>query len=134
MIPLINLVKSRLGGKQGSGQQFVSWIHENDFCRVVEWLIDNSPASGIYNILSPDAVRNVEFKKRLRKSLNISWGIPTPKLILKAGALLIGTETELVLKSRKVYPQRLLNEGFVFEFSDLKEALNQICRLEERRI
>jgi uncharacterized protein (TIGR01777 family) len=134
MVPLINLVKSGLGGKQGNGQQFVSWIHENDFCRAVEWIADNNSASGIYNVVAPGAVHNAEFMIRLRRSLNIGWGIPIPKLLLKAGAFFIGTEAELVLKSRKVYPQRLLNEGFVFEFSDLKEALNQICRLEERRM
>jgi uncharacterized protein (TIGR01777 family) len=134
MAPLINLVNAGLGGKQGSGQQFVSWIHERDFCRVVDWLITYKGASGVFNVVTPSAVRNTEFMRCLRRALGRSWGIPTPKFILKLGAVLIGTETELILKSRKVYPQRLLNAGFVFEFSDLKEALDQLCRLEERRI
>jgi uncharacterized protein (TIGR01777 family) len=133
MMPLKNLVKFGLGGMQGNGKQFVSWIHEQDFCRAIEWLCENEKASGVYNVVSPTTARNEDFMKCLRKSLHAGWGIPAPGFILSVGAVLIGTEPELILKSRKVYPQRLLNEGFVFEFSDLKEALNHLCRLEERR-
>lgn len=133
MIPLTNIVKAGFGGSQGNGRQFVSWIHERDFCRAIEWLNSNEKAFGIYNVVSTNNVRNADFMRCLCESLGAKWGIPISEFLLKVSAVFVGTETELVLKSRKVYPERLLNEGFVFEFSDLKEALDNLCRLEAGR-
>jgi len=123
---LINLVKTGLGGKQGNGNQFVSWIHERDVVSTINWIIKNKKAEGVYNVVAPQPRTNQEFMKTLRKTLKIPFGLPAPAWLLTLGAWIIGTETELILKSRKVYPQRLLDEGFVFEFPDLKSALEDL--------
>lgn len=128
--PMMNLVRVGMGGAQGDGNQFMSWTHEKDICRAMEWLYKNEQAAGVYNLTAPTPVPNREFMKHLRNALHKNWGLPLTRTVLEFGAVLIGTETELVLKSRKVYPERLLNEGFVFEFNDPKEALEDLCRQE----
>ena len=132
LVPLIRLVKSGLGGAMGHGKQFFSWIHIHDFCRAVEWFIQK-PVTGVYNVCSPRPLPNADFMKSLRQSLRVHVALPLPVPLLACGAALIGTETELVLKSRKVYPQRLLDEEFVFEFPDLKTALEDLCQVEAKR-
>lgn len=113
------------GGKQGSGKQFVSWIHEKDFARAVEFIIDNQ-MEGFVNVVSPTPVRNAEFMEALRVTLNVPFGIPIGKDMLKFGAGLIGTETELVLKSRNVIPKRLSDSGFKFIYGSLYKALGNL--------
>jgi uncharacterized protein (TIGR01777 family) len=130
--PLLNLVKTGLGGYQGDGRQFCSWIHERDFCRAVEWLINTRHAEGIFNVTAPIPLTNTDFMGALRKALKIPLGIITPRWLLEAGAVFIRTETELILKSRKVFPKRLLDEGFVFEFKEANDALDDLCRKEAR--
>lgn len=125
---LLNLVKFGLGGHQGNGQQFMSWIHERDVVNVIEWLRKHPSASGIFNCTAPQPVANDTFMRTLRQEMNIPFGLPAPEFLLSLGAKIIGTETELVLKSRKVYPQRLLDNGFVFEFPDLKSAIVDLCQ------
>jgi uncharacterized protein (TIGR01777 family) len=132
LVPLIKLVKAGLGGAMGSGKQFFSWIHVHDFCSVIEWLIQK-PVTGVYNVCSPQPVCNSDFMKSLRHSLHVRIALSLPTPLLECGAALIRTETELVLKSRKVYPQRLLDEEFVFEFPDLKTALEDLCQVEAKR-
>ena len=127
---LINLVKIGFGGRQGDGQQFMSWVHENDVANVIEWLRTHPLQNGIYNCTSPRLVKNATFMSTLQHVLAMPFGIPIPRWLLAIGAFVIGTETELVLKSRKVYPQRLLDNGFVFEFPDLKSALVDLCQRE----
>jgi uncharacterized protein len=125
---LINLVRAGLGGKQGKGNQYCSWIHISDFCRVIEWMVENKEASGVYNVTAPLPLPNAEFMKTLRQAMKMPVGLIAPEWLLKIGAMLIGTEPELILKSRKVYPKRLLDEGFVFEFSDIKAAMKALCQ------
>jgi uncharacterized protein len=127
MPALKRLVNARLGGRQGDGKQFVSWIHVRDFFRAVEWIIAHPRASGIYNTTAPMPLPNKDFMHTLRSVMKRPLGIPAPAWLLELGAVVIRTETELVLKSRKVYPKRLLDEGFVFEFSDAKAALEDLC-------
>jgi uncharacterized protein len=127
---MINLVRVGMGGPQGDGKQFMSWTHERDVCRAMLWFYENGNAKGVYNITAPTPIPNIDFMKHLRAALGVRWGFPLTHTVLKIGAVLIRTETELVLKSRKVYPERLLNEGFVFEFNDPKEALEDLCRQE----
>ena len=127
---LMNLVAARMGGAQGDGKQFMSWIHEKDICRAMEWLYKNENAIGIFNLTAPQPIPNSDFMKTLREGMHVRWGFPLSHTVLTIGALLIRTETELILKSRKVYPERLLNENFVFEFNDPKEALEDLCRQE----
>ncbi|MDP2160965.1 MAG: TIGR01777 family oxidoreductase [Flavobacterium sp.] len=124
---LKNLVKFGLGGKQGNGNQFISWIHEEDFARAVEFIIDEK-LTGNINIVSPKPIKNREFMKTLQKSLKIVIGIPVDERLLKLGAKLIGTESELVLKSRNVIPKRLNENGFNFEYGDLKKAFDNLIK------
>lgn len=124
-IPLKRLTQLGFGGRQGSGRQFVSWIHELDFARAVEFIIANK-MEGNVNVVSPIPIRNAEFMEQLRERLNIPLGIPTPEPLLKLGAKLIGTEPELVLKSRNVIPRRLQESGFTFQYGDLAKALKAL--------
>lgn len=126
-IPLKRLTQFGLGGKQGKGNQFISWIHEKDFARAIEFIIEKKMI-GVVNIVSPKPIQNKDFMSELRKSLKMPIGIPTPKPILKIGAKIIGTETELVLKSRNVIPERLQENGFEFEFDTLEKALNNLTK------
>lgn len=120
---LATLAKFGLGGHQGDGKQFCSWIHITDFCRAVEWAIDNPSATGVYNITAPVPLPNQDFMSEIRRKVKAPFGLPAPAWLLELGAAIIRTETELVLKSRKVYPKRLLDEGFVFKYETLNEAM-----------
>ncbi|QYJ68503.1 TIGR01777 family oxidoreductase [Flavobacterium litorale] len=122
---LKKLAQLGFGGKQGSGKQYVSWIHEHDFARAVAFVIDKE-LEGEINIVSPTPTKNKNFMALLRRSVNMPIGIPVSKPLLKMGAMLIGTETELVLKSRNVIPTRLHNEGFKFTYNNLQEALQNL--------
>lgn len=126
-LPLKSLAKIGFGGKQGNGNQFVSWIHEEDFARAIEFIIDKK-LTGNINIVSPKPIKNSEFMKTLRKSLNVTIGIPVGEKLLEIGAKLIGTESELVLKSRNVIPKRLTENGFDFEYSDLKKNFDNLIK------
>lgn len=126
-LPLKNLTKFGFGGKQGNGNQFVSWIHEEDFARAIEFIIDKK-LTGNINIVSPKPIKNTEFMKTLRKSLKVPVGIPVNDRLLKIGAKLIGTESELVLKSRNVIPKRLNENGFNFEYGDLKKTFDNLIK------
>jgi NAD dependent epimerase/dehydratase family enzyme len=125
----MRLARAGLGGRQGTGNQYVSWIHERDFARAIDWFITHDLAQGVYNVTAPGATRNRTFMRQLRERLGKSFGMHIPAWLLRIGAFFIRTEPELILKSRKVYPQRLLNEGFVFEFSDSTKAFGDLCRM-----
>ena len=124
--PLRNLVRCGLGGKQGHGRQFVSWLHIHDYARMVEWLIRNNDFDGVVNCVSPKPVTNANFMKAFRQVYRIPFGLPQPKWLLKIGAMMIGTDTELILKSRNVIPKRLEDAGFTFEYPTLESALKEI--------
>ena len=126
--PLFRLSRLGLGGRQGSGRQMVSWIHENDFSRIVEWLITHGKDKTIYNCTSPNPVINNQFMQSIRKCLKIPFGISSPAWLLEIGSFVIRTETELLLKSRWVYPRRLLEEGFTFQFDSLEKTLESLIR------
>ncbi|OYU79528.1 MAG: TIGR01777 family protein [Flavobacterium sp. BFFFF1] len=124
-VPLKKLARLGFGGKQGSGDQFISWIHETDFARAIGFTIAHE-ITGVVNIVSPQPIRNKHFMEALRKSLGVKAGIPIGKQLLEFGAKIIGTETELVLKSRNVIPERLLQHGFHFEFGNIAKALENL--------
>ena len=126
LIPLKRLVRFGLGGKHGKGNQKVSWVHELDFARVIDYLLDHKTLNGIFNVSVPKPTTNNELMKTVRKSLHIPIGTPHPKWLLEIGAKMIGTETELILKSRNVIPQRLTQHGFTFNYSTLQIALNNL--------
>jgi len=124
--PLLNLVKIGFGGKQGKGNQKFSWIHEKDFARSIEFIIQNPSIQGVINLVSPKPTTNTLFMNTLQKTLQVPIGIPLPKLILKIGARIINTETELILKSRNVIPKKLIENGFRYQFPNLKNAVTNI--------
>lgn len=123
---LLNLVKLGIGGMQGNGNQYVSWIHELDAARSTEWLSDHPELEGAFNCTAPYTVKNAELMRIIRKIYGVPFGLPAPNWLLEAGAVIIGTETELILKSRWVVPQRLLTSGFVFQFEDAEKAVSDI--------
>lgn len=123
---LSKLVKLGLGGKMGSGQQMVSWIHEEDFCRAIEFLMNSPEIEGAVNVTAPNPLRNSEKMHALRTLHKMSVGLPAQKWMLKIGAFIMGTETELILKSRFVLPRRLLESGFIFQWPDFQEAVEEI--------
>lgn len=126
MAPFKRLSRFGMGGKMGPGNQQFSWIHELDVCRAVEHLMLNEASSGVYNIAAPNPIRNTVFAETLRRKLHVPFGIPQPKWLLEFGARLIKTETELILKSRYVIPERLLQEGFVFQFPEIEGCLEDV--------
>ncbi len=123
MIPFKNLAKLGLGGKAATGKQLFSWIHITDFCSAIDFLIHKNNAVGTYNLASPNAITNSCFMKKIRSKMGIPFGIPQPKWLLEIGAWIIKTETELIVKSRWVYPARLLSEGFKFEYNTIDKAI-----------
>jgi hypothetical protein len=125
---LLNLVRFSLGGKQGNGRQFVSWIHEADFCRAVEFLLDHEEFEGAVNVAAPSPLPNREFMEALRDAWGMPNGIPTPAFAIEIAAFFMRTESELVLKSRRVVPGRLLEAGFEFEFPTWPEAAEDLVR------
>lgn len=125
---LRRLTRLGLGGRMGHGRQFVSWIHAADFCRAVEWLLHNNNAEGIYNLSSPHPVTNSEMMATFRKASGVPFGLPATRWMLEIGAFFLRTETELIIKSRRVVPGRLLDEGFTFQFPHIEEAIEEIQR------
>ena len=124
----LNLVRIGLGGTQGNGRQYVSWIHENDFARAVEFLIEHEEMDGPVNIAAPNPLPNREFMEALRDAWDMPNGLPAPWPLLEIGTFLMRTESELVLKSRRVVPGRLLKAGFLFEFRNWPEAADDLVR------
>ncbi len=123
---LIRLAKCFLGGKMGSGLQMFSWVHECDMARAIEFLYENNSAAGVYNIATTGAIKNKQLMAVLRQHLKVRAGIPSPVWLLKLGAIIIGTETELILKSRWVYPEKLVRLGFHFKYDTINAACADI--------
>ncbi|MFP7479312.1 TIGR01777 family oxidoreductase [Terribacillus saccharophilus] len=126
MIPYRNLVRFGLGGIQGSGKQLFSWIHIEDLFQIILFLREKKQLSGVFNTSAPQPVTNRELMHTLRKKLNTPFGLPAPKWLLEIGSVFIRTETELVLKSRWVIPDRLEREGYNFRFKTLDHTLQDI--------
>jgi uncharacterized protein (TIGR01777 family) len=124
---LLRLVRSGLGGQAGNGRQFVSWIHEDDLVRAVYWLLAKDSIQGAVNIAAPNPVPNGEFMRTLREEWGARFGLPAPAWLLEIGARVIQTETELILKSRRVIPGILTKGGFTFDFPGWREAARDLC-------
>jgi uncharacterized protein (TIGR01777 family) len=110
-----------LGGKQGDGKQMVSWIHETDLINSINYIIENE-LEGVFNTTAPYPISNSDFMEKLRESINIKFHLNSPKLLLEIGAFIISTETELILKSRYVIPENLINAGFEFQYPTIDKA------------
>lgn len=125
---LRRLTRLGLGGRMGSGRQFVSWIHEADFCRAVEWLIGHAEIEGAVNLTAPRPVPNDEMMRTLRQVCRVPVGVPATRWMLEVGAIFLRTETELIIKSRRVIPGRLLKSGFTFQFPTIREAFEDLSQ------
>jgi uncharacterized protein (TIGR01777 family) len=124
---LLTLARRGLGGRAGDGRQFMSWIHGDDFVAAVRWLIDHDELDGPINVASPRPLPNAEFMRVLREECGIRFGLPASRWMLEIGAVFLRTETELILKSRRVVPARLLESGFRFTYPDWSSAARDLC-------
>lgn len=131
--PIVNLARLGLGGPMGGGAQKYSWIHVEDLFRAVLFLHDRPEISGPINLGSPHAVDNKELMGAVRQAVGMPFGLPTPAWLLTMGAVLIRTETELVLKSRWVIPEKLHEAGFEWSYPQLADALADITGGSGRR-
>jgi uncharacterized protein (TIGR01777 family) len=129
---LARLVRFGLGGPLGSGRQFVSWLHEADFLGIIDWIWSHDELMCPVNACAPHPVTNRELMAVLRKAHGMPVGLPATRLMLEAGAWILGTETELVLKSRRVAPARLLASGYRFQFPRLAEAIADLVESSNR--
>lgn len=125
---LLRLARFGLGGPNGSGHQFVSWVHDADFIRAVEWLIAHDEMEGVVNIAAPHPLPNREFMRALRAACGQPLGLPAPARLIECAAVFLRTESELVLKSRNVIPTRLSDAGFTFRFPTWPEAARDLVR------
>src|SRR6266571_5928188 len=125
---LLRLVRFGLGGREGDGRQFVSWSHHEDWVRAVQWLIAHPELAGPVNLASPQPLPNDQFMGALRRAAGVPFGLPASRWMLEAGAFVIRTETELILKSRRVVPTRLIESGFAFQFPAWPAAAEDLVR------
>ena len=123
---LLRLTRLGLGGKVGNGKQFFSWIHIEDYFRIVEFLIQNDSITGVVNCTSPAPLSNAALMKEMRSKVKIPFGLPAPEFAVRIGAFFIGTESSLLLDSTNIYPERLLNAGFKFKFGDISTAISDL--------
>ena len=128
---LYRLVRLGLGGRAGDGRQFVSWIHCADFVSALRWLIEHDEIAGAVNVAAPGPLPHAEFMRMLRAAAGVPVGLPATNWMLELGAVVLRTETELVLKSRRVVPGRLLEGGFGFRYPSWPTAAADLCT--ERR-
>jgi uncharacterized protein len=125
--PKLKMVTSLgLGGRQGVGNQQLSWIHIQDFCKAIQYVIENESITGVVNITAPNPIDNSTLMNTLRKTLKMPFGLPAPRFLLELAAVFLGTETELLLKSRNVYPEKLLEAGFNFRYPTIQIALENL--------
>ena len=125
---LLGLVRCGLGGSAGDGRQYVSWVHYVDFVEAIRWLIGHDTVEGVVNIAAPNPLPNAEFMRVLREAWGTPIGLPAARWMLAVGAVFLHTETELILKSRRVVPRRLLEAGFVFRYPTWPAAARDLCR------
>jgi NAD dependent epimerase/dehydratase family enzyme len=154
LVPLLNLARIGFGGAQidgpwfrskrriaagtlneygaRGGRQRFSWVHLDDVYGVIRFLIAHEGLAGVVNVSAPHPVDNVTAMRSIRSALGVPFGIPLHRWMLEPGAWAIRTETELVLKSRWVEPERLLGAGYAFEYPHLDEAVRQIVAQRRR--
>lgn len=125
---LLSLVRHGLGGRAASGRQYISWVHDEDFIRAIYWLMKTDELEGVVNIAAPNPLPQSEFMRVLREAWGIRLGLPATRLMLAAGALFLRTETELILKSRRVVSTRLEQSGFTFQFPTWVDAARDLCQ------
>ncbi|MFD3579369.1 TIGR01777 family oxidoreductase [Streptomyces sp. NPDC058644] len=125
---LLRMVRLGLGGPVAGGAQYLSWIHDRDFVRAVEFLIARDDIEGPVNLAAPGPLPHRAFMRDLRAAAGVRVGLPATKWMAEIGAFALRTDTELLLKSRRVAPGRLLDAGFVFEHADWPDAAADLVR------
>ena len=130
---LLRLARFGFGGSAGDGRQFMSWIHDEDFIAAVRWLIERHDIDGTVNVAAPNPLPNAEFMRVLRQACGVPFGIPANTWMLEIGAVIMRTETELILKSRRVVPARLLEQGFRFKYGEWEPAARDLWRRSKAR-
>lgn len=120
------LTRMGLGGKLGSGKQYVSWIHELDMVRAMQFIIE-SDLEGPINISSPNPLPQAAFAKDLQRAWGIKFGLPAMPWMISIGAWVLNGDTEIVMKSRRVVPKTLLDSGFTFKFPDWAPAAKDLA-------
>jgi uncharacterized protein (TIGR01777 family) len=123
---MLGLVRRGLGGNAAGGRQFVSWIHDRDFVRAIRWLIAHDSFDGAVNLAAPNPLPYKEFMAAFRQAWGTRIALPATRWMLEIGAFALRTDTELVLKSRRVVPGRLLGAGFEFSFPTWPAAVDDI--------
>ena len=123
---LARLARLGLGGSAGSGRQYISWLHLEDLNRMARWCVEHDQIEGVLNATGPNPVTNAEFMRSMRHALHRPWSPPVLSPLVRVGARLMGTEASLALTGRRCAPRRFLEEGFIFEYSRLPEALNDL--------
>jgi uncharacterized protein len=127
------LVRWCLGGRIGSGRQWVSWLHIDDFLAIVEYALDRDEVSGVFNATGPRPVRNQQFMAELRHGLGRPLGLPAPETLVRMGSVLLRTDPALALTGRRCVPRRLQEAGFVFRHPDLRSAFAELLATENDR-
>ncbi|HLP04477.1 MAG TPA: TIGR01777 family oxidoreductase [Paludibacter sp.] len=130
--PMSKLASLGLGGPQAGGQQVFSWIHIEDYFRIILFLLENPELKGIFNCTAPTPVSNKEFMFTLRDAKKVGIGIPAPEFAIRLGAKLLGTEPDLILKSSYLIPENLLSAGYQFNFPTLESALTDIFKTKNK--
>jgi hypothetical protein len=123
---MLAMVRRGLGGAVGGGRQFVSWIHEVDFARAVERIIARDDLAGAVNLAAPSPLPYRDFMAALREAAGVRIGLPATKWMAEIGAFFLRTDTELLLKRRRVVPGRLVDAGFTFEYPEWPAAARDL--------
>lgn len=131
MSPFINLVRFGLGGIQGNGKQMFSWIHIEDLFNIILFFQSHKELKGVFNCSAPNPIDNKTLMKTFRQEMKVKIGLPSPVWLLEIGAAIIKTETELILKSRWVVPEKLLESGYVFKYPTIETALKNLLKNEQ---
>lgn len=128
LVPLKKITQFGLGGKQGSGNQMVSWVHSKDFVGITNFLLEKNSVTGPVVVAAPDSKSNKKLMATIRKTLKVPFGLPSFSWMLKIGGFIIGTEPSLILNSMNVYPEKLIKNGFKFKYATLESALKNILK------
>lgn len=123
------ITKFGLGGKQGRGDQNISWIHIDDFCKAIEFIINDKNISGEINITAPNPLSNEKFMEKLRQQMNVPFGLNAPVWQLEIASVFLNTETELLLKSRNVYPEKLMKSSFQFSYPEVDLVFKDLVKI-----
>ena len=124
---LATMARRGLGGPVGGGAQYISWIHEADFCAAIDFLIEHPSIEGAVNFTAPNPLPQAEFMRTLRAAVRAPIGLPATRWMAEIGAFVLRTDTELLLKSRRVVPGRLLEAGFGFTHPDWAGACHELA-------